>query len=164
MDETPTPNADWAFPVDTTIPAGSFVAVVVCSRENVAGDILGTDFGFTGLTDDQGNTYTLYQQETQTNELTVVGIYTGTLSTELAAGEDMTVSINNLGNFANHAVVLVFDSQTATAAFSSSQGSGAVSETLTATDNSVTVHAVSSSSVTDFGTHDQILEHMIILC
>lgn len=87
----------------TTIPAGTPILIFVTSRDRT------TPFGFNSIVDSIGTSYTKIGEATQTNNLTNIGAFWGVTSSTFSAGGQWTVSMTNLGDSANHAIVYTLD-------------------------------------------------------
>ena len=127
-------------------PAGTFVVAVVTAREN--GTVAGT---WDSVVDDEGNTFNLVVQGTQSNDLTFSAIWSCSLSNPVTAATAITATTSTtLAPRGRHAAIFVLGTTPSTTNVVNSPQTGApvVATSSTTSGSGIAFHVVSTGLTT----------------
>ena len=135
-------SGTFPFNYSKSYPAGTFVVAIVTARE--AGTVAGT---WDSVVDDEGNTFNLVVQGTQSNDLTFSAIWSCSLSNPVTAATAITATTSTtLANRGRHAAIFVLGTTPSTTNVVNSPQTGApvVATSTTTSGSGIAFHVVST--------------------
>ena len=147
LDSTTSDNlTSGTFPFNyaNSYPAGTFIVVAVTARET--GTLAGT---WNSVVDDEGNTFNLVVQGTQSNDLTFSAIWSCSLSNPVTAATAITATTSTtLTASGRHAAIFVLGTTPSTTNVVNSPQTGApvVATSTTTSGSGIAFHVVSTGA------------------